>query len=217
MGFSFLTAHNDWLYTPPLELQGGNTYKVEFWYKSLPFPGEPCVEKMEVKWGSLPSAAAMSGQIFYNDNITNDTYIRFEANITPPMDGDYFVGFHAFSDPIQFVLLIDDIKVSQTGTANDDNVTLPEHDKLMTCYPNPFTAGTAVSYQIKESKHVKIEIFNTKGQKVRTLTNSIAMKGKHNLNWDGKDDEGKSIGSGVYYCRMQTDSYKSARKMIKIN
>ncbi len=217
MAFSFLTAHNDWLYTPPLHLLANNTYKLEFWYKSVPFPGDPCVEKMDVKWGTMPLAQTMNTQLFYNDNITNDTYIRYEANLTPTLDSDYFIGFHAFSEPIQFVLLIDDVKVTQTGTANDDNITTPDQDILVNCYPNPFNPETTIAYQVKSDKPVKMEVYNIKGQKVKTLINGLSAKGKHSLIWDGTDNNSKPVTSGIYFCKMQSGAYRSTLKMIKVN
>lgn len=217
MGFSFLTPHNDWLYTPPLQLQANITYKLEFWYKAIPFPGDPCVEKLEVKWGTMPSSIAMNTSLFFNDNLTNETYIRYEANLTPTLDGSYFVGFHAFSDPIQFILLIDDIKISVTNTSNEENITNPDIDNLVSCYPNPFNPQTNISYQLKNDKQVRIEIYNAKGQRVKTLLNGISTKGKHNLVWNGSDDYGKSVTSGIYFCKMNTGTYKSTIKMIKMN
>ena len=151
MSFSFLSANNDWIYTPPLQLTGGSTYKLEFWYKAIPFPGDPCVEKMEVKWGVLPNALAMSSQLLLMDSITNETYQRSEVTITPPLDGSYFIGFHAFSDPLQFILLIDDIKVSLTTSAADQMITNPGLTGICVIYPNPFAQQAEIFYYLDKN------------------------------------------------------------------
>ncbi len=215
MGFSFLSSHNDWLYTPPLQMIGGHTYKLDFWYKSIPFPGDPCVEKMEVKWGTMPNSNSMLASLFDNASITTETYTHFENTLSAPVDGVYFVGFHAYSDPLQFILLLDDVKVTLTGTGIDDPIVIPiMADRLNGNYPNPFNPSTTISYQLKQDGKVNIEIYNIKGQKVRTLINSIQKRGKQTVQWNGTDDLGQNVGSGVYFCKMQTLNLSETCKMI---
>ncbi len=214
--FGFLTPHNDWLYTPPLQLHANATYKLDFWYNSIPFPGDACAEKLDVQWGTLPTASSMTNQLFYNDNITNDTYIHYEQNFTPTADGKYFVGFHAFSDPIQFILLIDDIKVTMVSSANEDLVGSTDTNTLLGSYPNPFSPQTVINYQVKGNEQINIDIYNARGQKVRTLVNAMNAKGKHEVTWDGKDDNAQNVANGIYFCKMQSGTRNSVLKLLKL-
>ena len=61
---------------------------------------------------------------------------------------------------------------------------------------------------------MRIEIFNAKGQRVRVLVSETQASGWYKLVWNGKDDNGRAVSSGVYLCRMQAGDYRGSRKMI---
>jgi flagellar hook assembly protein FlgD len=81
-------------------------------------------------------------------------------------------------------------------------------------HPNPFNPETILSYDIKERVDVLIEIFNLKGQLVRTLVNEVKPSGHYQAVWDGNDQVGKQAGSGIYYYKMSAGKYSATRKMI---
>ncbi len=83
-------------------------------------------------------------------------------------------------------------------------------------YPNPFNPETTISYSLKENTDVIIEVFNLKGQKVRTLVNENKNRGHYTVLWNGKDDIGKAVSSGIYYYRMKTINLEETRKMILV-
>lgn len=103
-------AANDWLFTPPLSMNAGSTYRVKFWFRarSASYP-----EKLEVKWGSAQNATAMtSGAIFSNTNITNTTYTEgISTIIAPSTTGNYTIGFRVFSAADMYDLYIDDVTI----------------------------------------------------------------------------------------------------------
>lgn len=102
-------AMDDWLFTPPLQLTGGVTYAVRFFYRaaSASYP-----ERMEVKWGNANSSAAMTnGPIFDDPNINFTTMKEAIATFTPATSGIYFVGFHGYSAADKFWLILDDVTV----------------------------------------------------------------------------------------------------------
>lgn len=108
-----LLAMDDWLFTPPLQLDAGVTYGVRFFYRaaSATYP-----ESMRVMWGSANSSAAMTeGPIFDNNNITNTVMQEAIATFTPPTDGVYYVGFHGYSAADMFYLAIDDVTIYDTA------------------------------------------------------------------------------------------------------
>lgn len=138
INFSFTDPLDDWLFTNPLYLEAGKQYEISFWYKASEFPGDETVEKMEVKWGTDNSSAAMfADPIFYKDNITVRDYTNYTTIIYPETSGEYYVGFHAFSDPMQWILHLDDVQVSliQGGTVtfivNGDNSPLQGADIII--------------------------------------------------------------------------------------
>jgi flagellar hook assembly protein FlgD len=78
------------------------------------------------------------------------------------------------------------------------------------------SATTSGRLEIAPTAHVSIVIYNIKGQKVRNLVNGEYSTGHHSVVWDGTDDSGRSVGSGVYLYRMITDDFTATKKMILI-
>ncbi len=83
-------------------------------------------------------------------------------------------------------------------------------------FPNPFNPSTTISFSLtaKDAKNTKLEIYNLKGQKVKTLVNEELSAGKHSVVWNGTDDSDKSVSSGIYFYKMRAGSYTSTKKMI---
>lgn len=92
-------------------------------------------------------------------------------------------------------------------------VTGPEGYRLFQNYPNPFNAETTISYQNPQAGRVVITIFNTRGQKVRTLLDNIEAPGLHLATWDGVDGTGVPVASGVYFFHMWTGSFVDVKKL----
>ena len=87
--------------------------------------------------------------------------------------------------------------------------------RLNGCYPNPFNPSTTISFSIaEESAWVKINIYNLKGQKVHQLTNAEYSKGLHSLVWNGTDDKGRALSSGVYMIELNAGSYRKTAKAM---
>jgi hypothetical protein len=98
-----------------------------------------------------------------------------------------------------------------------DNEKEPEDDfLLLQNYPNPFNPNTRIQYNLPKSDNVKLNIYNTLGIKVRTLTDSYQNAGMHSVLWDGKDNKNNSVSSGVYFFRLETGNISLMKKMILI-
>ena len=87
--------------------------------------------------------------------------------------------------------------------------------ELIGNYPNPFNPTTTISFSVTQTfSLVNLEIFNLKGQKVKQLINDQLSEGQHSVVWNGTDDSGKSVSSGIYFYKMRTGNYTSTKKMI---
>ena len=93
-------------------------------------------------------------------------------------------------------------------------IPLPLVTELNGNYPNPFNPETAINFALKEAGKVRIDIFNIKGQYVKTLVNEHLEAAYHSIVWDGKDDSGVNVSSGVYFYKMDAAKYTSTKKMI---
>ncbi len=91
---------------------------------------------------------------------------------------------------------------------------VPEAYALLRNYPNPFNTSTEISYQIPKAGHVTLKIFNTLGQKVRTLVDDDQEPGEYVVHWDGRDAQGQEIATGVYFCRLWVGEVGSTIKML---
>ena len=72
-------------------------------------------------------------------------------------------------------------------------------------YPNPFNPSTTIKFDLRKAGYVNLEIYNIKGQKVRTLIDQQQEAGYHSKVWNGIDDSGNPIGSGIYFYRLIVD------------
>jgi len=108
---------------------------------------------------------------------------------------------------------IDDIYYTNP-TGISDNSIIPKVTSLNGNYPNPFNPTTTIAYSLSKEAHVNIEIFNMKGQKVRTLKNEEQTAGDYNAVWNGKDDNSKPAASGVYFYKMEAGNIQQTKKMI---
>ena len=100
-----------------------------------------------------------------------------------------------------------------------DNL-IPASAELAGCFPNPFYSANSkvnISFAVKNTSFVTVEIYNLKGQKVKTLANGEFNAGSHIVNWNGKDENNVSVGSGIYLYKLKTDNFSLAKKMILMN
>jgi len=83
-------------------------------------------------------------------------------------------------------------------------------------YPNPFNPSTVIPYNVNVSGELNVRIFNMLGQEVKTLLNHSALPGKYELMWDGKDNAGTSVASGIYVCQFQLNGFVEKRTLVKL-
>lgn len=100
------------------------------------------------------------------------------------------------------------------GGSSPETPELPIVTKLYDAYPNPFNPNTVISYSISEPTTVTIDIYNGKGQRIRTFSQNHTSAGTFRTNWDGKDETGKTVSSGVYIYSMKTGNFHQSKKML---
>ena len=90
---------------------------------------------------------------------------------------------------------------------------LPKTFSLSQNFPNPFNANTVISFALPKTGHVKLEIYNILGQKVKDLVDEMVTAGYKRVVWDGKDNSGTDVASGVYFYRIKTQETVEVMKM----
>jgi hypothetical protein len=93
---------------------------------------------------------------------------------------------------------------------------VPREFRLYQNYPNPFNAETRIRFSLPRSAFVTIEVYNTLGQRVRTLVGEQLSAGYKEVTWDGKDEGGQGVSSGVYFYRIKTGDFTESKRMILV-
>ena len=93
---------------------------------------------------------------------------------------------------------------------------MPQVTRLMPNAPNPFNPRTRISFDLAVGGKVRLGIYDVRGHLVRNLVNESLQAGSHFLNWDGKDDGGRSVSSGVYLYRLEHPTGVQERKMVLV-
>jgi hypothetical protein len=97
---------------------------------------------------------------------------------------------------------------------------LPYSFQLLQNYPNPFNPETQIEYTLSKDSEVKLIIYNIMGQKVKTLVDQNQTAGHKRVHWDGTDDKGKDVASGIFFYRIEDQAkygeqkYTKAQKML---
>ena len=92
--------------------------------------------------------------------------------------------------------------------------SIPLETKLFSAFPNPFNPSTNMRYSMKDAGDARLEIYNTKGQLIKSYQTSHSQAGYYQINWDGHDTNGQLAGTGVYFYRMTSGKYTATKKMV---
>jgi len=107
------------------------------------------------------------------------------------------------------------ITVNGTATSVPDPI-LPERYALHQNVPNPFNPTTFIRFDIGKAGPVMLRVFDVSGRLVRTLIDREMPAAKHEIDWDGRNDEGVAVSSGVYFYRLESSGFHATRKMVML-
>ena len=113
-------------------------------------------------------------------------------------------------------IIVDDRNTSLTVVRDESKHEIPKEWELGQNHPNPFNAGTVIDYQVPQTSHVSIEVYNLLGQRLRILVDQAMEPGSHHVNWNGMDDNGRIVGSGIYLYKMRAGRFMSMKKMVLV-
>jgi hypothetical protein len=94
------------------------------------------------------------------------------------------------------------------------NEELPRRFGVSPNYPNPFNPTTTIKYQLPRTSEVRLTVYNVLGQAVRRLVDAKVEAGYHSVEWDGSNEVGAQVASGIYIYRFTADNYLNVQKMI---
>ena len=88
----------------------------------------------------------------------------------------------------------------------EDQTYIPSSLILEQNYPNPFNPTTTIPFSISDASNILIEVFNIKGQKIKTLANKEYSSGNHSVCWNGNDESGSTVSSGIYFYKLKVNN-----------
>jgi hypothetical protein len=94
--------------------------------------------------------------------------------------------------------------------------SVPASFSLSQNYPNPFNPSTTIKYEVANAGKIVIKVYNMLGQEVRTLVNGNKDRGRHEIVWDGRNQFGSQVSSGVYLYRLEAGKVVKTKKMLFI-
>jgi len=158
--------------------------------------------------------------MFYNVGQMGDAF-NVQTDVTGgtamfdiPIDNNWYAFLDNSSHVANPQLVTGAMLYQHYGTANDDDVIPQTKVLLYPNYPNPFAKETAIRFNLPKSVPTELSIYNTKGQKVKTLVKAPQKSGLNSINWDGKDDNGRQVSNGIYYYQLSSGGKTHTRKML---
>ncbi len=131
-------------------------------------------------------------------------------------DNRFIAVFQAF-DPQEYGSYPMNVEIRvnpATGIDDIDQTQLPSSFQLSQNYPNPFNLNTVIEFALPSASRVELDIYNILGQKVKTLVDQELPAGFKTVTWDGHNDQGNIVASGVYFYRMTTRDFQSSKKLL---
>ena len=103
--------------------------------------------------------------------------------------------------------------IVQVSSSNNSNVS-PVLTLSASNYPNPFNPETTISFTVPQNGQTSVKVYNLKGQEVRSLLNKEMTAGSSSIVWNGTDNSGDNVASGLYFVRVQNNGKAVTRKML---
>ena len=161
--------------------------------------------------GKLDALSTFSGSIL-------QTNIDFMIGQVLPGNNQY--NFKGVLDDIRiynYALSFQEIRILYDIITTVDeqwNSLIPDQNELFQNYPNPFNSSTIIHYQVKDAAPVSLEVYDILGNRIRSLVNEYKLAGHYTYHWDGKDDNGRQVPSGIYFYTLKTKNYNHTKKLV---
>jgi hypothetical protein len=170
---------------------------------------------LELAPAGLPwvDASPIEGTIGAGDSARITVYWHGVLSTEVQLDGYFGISSNDPQTPVENVHLRLDVITGVEGPQAD---ALPTKYALHPNFPNPFNPSTTIKYDLKEAGKVSLKIYNVLGQEVRTLVSGAHTAGFKSVVWDGRNNAGQAVSSGIYVYRLETSGFVKSRKMMLI-
>ena len=156
--------------------------------------------------------------VFQFPNVTTFDWTKYYVDVQVPDDPKaiaFSARIHVYSR-FTGTVYFDDLEVEKIGSVTDvsSNEVIPAKFEVFQNYPNPFNPTTTISYAIPTGSFVSLKIYDILGREVRTLVNTEQKPGVYNTVWNGDNNFGNKVASGIYIYRVVAGNKIQSKKMI---
>lgn len=169
----------------------------------------PVVNDMHINEGKLIFAHAYP---YGADGEVNVLNLKMKVIGDDGTTGSLTLSFSAMAAAYTFRDLLPYVEVTEGGLELSDSEVPIEYG--IDNFPNPFNPSTEIRYQLPQSEKVQIVIYNVLGQEVRTLVNGKQEAGRYTVQWNGDNEQGYKVPSGMYFLRMKAGKFMTNRKLL---
>ena len=164
-------------------------------------------------WGGFTVRVSSSGELIWSESYG---FGGTSLSVAPSPDGGYVLAGWRKTQEDKYEILIVGLAPDRIPTSAGDRGSdiLPAEVTLAQNYPNPFNPSTTIKFELPRSSHVRLEIFNVLGRRVRVLLDASQSAGTHRIEWDGLSSEGTRVGSGAYFYRLVAEDIVETKKML---
>ena len=126
---------------------------------------------------------------------------------------NYDIGFIELEN-VNLAGIKGDLIQQVTRSAASEVKLIPNDFSLQQNFPNPFNPSTEIRFDLPEEGHIELLVYNMAGQKVRTIESGNMKPGYHSMIWNGTNDKGTRVSTGMYFYSIQTNNFQAVKKML---
>lgn len=209
----------------PIGYSSGGSYIVKsgFWYVAdvsstvdvaiTNFEAEYINDVVVLRW-SISATEPFNGFNIYRAEGESNGFVRINSELVPPEGVDTYRDETAIPGRTYSYRLG---AVEVDGEIFSVAISLSLPPKPLTLYqnvPNPFNPSTTISFFMPEREHVRLVVYDIQGKRIRVLHDGMRDVGKHSVIWNGTNNQGNTVGSGVYYYRLEVGKKVLTKKMV---
>ncbi len=176
------------------------------------FYAEYTDEGVKLEW-EIGHADELEGFNIYRAKGVEDKLFRLNEDLLPVEKGNAYID-DRIQPGVSYTYRLGAVDCDGEFYSQAVTVDVPyQETTLEQNYPNPFNPSTTISFFLAKPEHVVLVIYNVQGKRVKTLLNERRGFGKHKLKWDGRNEQGSPVSSGVYYYRLKTSRQLFTKKL----
>jgi len=195
-------------------------YVLEFWLN----PGSASIEELKVVAAAQEGTKVLPLAEQWGLSFDAERWQRISIPLAALELTDIHLEWIRFTGDTQGTFYVDDIRlvpeevIDTAVEAVSEAIALPSGYSLSQNYPNPFNSRTTIQFSLPQPETVELTIYNLAGQQVATLVSGEHQAGTYTVNWNGKDDRGNELASGVYLYRLRAGDGEQVetRKLVLI-